>query len=142
VKLLLALVAIFATIEAQAAQKSTPGPECGDFLERLQLARPDVMFLGCERRGENEAQGGRLDATYHVAGKDVAHVEAWLIRIFHATPLRYVCCGWETPGVSFKARDGAYYEIAFGGETVINRRKDWSKVPYLTLSVTHDLQEP
>ena len=140
-KWLLALVAILAVIEAYAAEKSAPAFECGDFLKQLRLARPDVVFVGCERRGDNEPNAERLDATYHVAGKDVAHVEAWLIRTFHAKRLRYVCCGWDAPPVSFKARGGQYYEIAFGGETVFNRRKDWPKVPYLTLDVTRYLQE-
>ena len=57
-------------------------------------------------------------------------------------PLRLVCCGWDAPPISFKALDGAYYELAFGGETQFNRRKDWPKMPYLTLSITRDTEEP
>jgi hypothetical protein len=141
-KLLLTLVAISSAAAAQAAQKSAPTPECGDFLKQFGMERPDVIFFGCERHLERNPDADRPDATYRVAGKDLAHVEAWLMRAFHAKPLRFVCCGWETPTVWFKARDGAYYEIGFGGETAFNRRKDWPKVPYLTLSVTRDIEEP
>lgn len=141
-KLLLAFVAIFIMAEAQAAQTSSSAPKCGDFLRQLRLARPDVIFVGCERRGESGTQSESLDATYYVAGKDLAQVEIWLTRTFHAKPLRYVCCGWETTSVSLKARDGMLYEIGLGGETIFNRRRDWPKVPYLTFSVIRYLNEP
>jgi hypothetical protein len=140
-KWLLADTALSTALNAQAAEKRPPASECADFLKRLRLARPDVMFVGCEKRHGSNPDADRLDATYRVNGRDLANVEAWFIRTFHAKPLRFVCCGWDTPPVAFKARDGASYELTFGGETVVNRRTDWVKVPYLTLSVTHDIDE-
>jgi hypothetical protein len=140
-KWLLAFVVLSAASHAQGAENLPPA-ECGDFLRRLGLARPDIVFVGCEKRHMGEPDADRLDATYRVLGKDLAKVEGWFIRTFHAKPLRFACCGWDTPPVSFKARDGAYYEVTFGGETIVNRRKDWVKVPYLTLSVAHDAAEP
>jgi hypothetical protein len=129
-------------LNAHAADRLLPPLECGDFLQQLGLSRPDVTFQGCTKEHEPGQNLDRLEATYRVSGKDLAHVEAWAIRTFHLQRLRFECCGWNSPSVSFKAKDGAYYEIGLGGEALENHRKDWPKVPFLTLTVAHYLNEP
>src|SRR5580700_848028 len=49
VKWLLAFVVLSAASHAQGAENLPPA-ECGDFLKRLGLTRPDIVFVGCDKR--------------------------------------------------------------------------------------------
>ena len=138
----LAAAASVPSAEAQGIKALPEASQCADVLKRLRLERRDVVFVGCETRQAGDPDADRLEARYRVAGKDLARVEVWFMRRFHGKKLRFVCCGWETPPVWFKARDGAEYELAFGGETSVARREDWVKLPYLTLTVTRDTGAP
>ncbi|KEY59604.1 DUF4952 domain-containing protein [Serratia sp. DD3] len=125
---------------ANAAPVAHPPLECGDFLHQLGLSRPDVKFQGCAKHHDRNTD--YLEATYRVTGNDLPQVEAWAIQTFNLKPLKFVCCGWESRTVAYRSKDGAEYYIGMGGETLINERQAWSKIPYLTLSMTHYINDP
>jgi hypothetical protein len=71
-----------------------------------------------------------------------------LLGIEHKPPrLGFYCCGWDSIGAG--GRDGwlqdhgASYTISMGsGETLLNRREDWPRIPWFSVTVTRYLEEP
>lgn len=137
---LLALIYLL-HVGAHAADRLPP-LQCSDFLRDMGLARPDVVFQGCATVHDRTPIPDSLQATYRVAGKDLDAVEKWAIRTFRMKRLRFTCCGWDSDSVYYTDKHRAGYEVGLGGETIVNQRKDWPSIPYLTLTVTHDLTDP
>jgi hypothetical protein len=128
--------------DVAAAPTAAPPIACADFLQQLGLQRPDVKFVTCQTTGNPGPAMDGLQAVYRVAGKDITNVEGWLVAFAHVKPLKFSCCGLETSTVSFVGRDGAKYTIGMGGETTESQRKDFSKIPFLNVYVTHYFYEP
>lgn len=141
----LVVLCLAACLSSTAMAEEAPEPplECGDLLKRLDLQRPDVKFVSCASFRDNGRQPEGLEAVYQVAGKDIAKVENWLVRIAKVKRLVFACCGWQTPNEgTLKDRSGSTYLIGMGGEAIENRRKDFSKIPYLNVYVRHYFYAP
>lgn len=117
-------------------------PSCADYLELTKSKPNHLKFSSCERT--KDAQLRVLKATFTVAGKNAETVETELIKNFKMPSLRFVCCGWETSG-----RYGSFvyegYDLSVrmaSGESLIQQREDWSKIPEFYVTVTLYLDEP
>jgi hypothetical protein len=120
--------------------KLDPPLLCDDFLKAIGLQRPDVKFVTC-KPGEF---GGidNLSAEYRIEGKDVINVENWLVKLAHVSRLKRACCIWETGMKSFRGRDGADYEVSMSAQSTVSDRRNLTKVPSFSLTVTHYLYSP
>jgi hypothetical protein len=141
----LVVLCLAACMNSAAKAEEVPEPPlvCGDFLEQLDLQRPDVKFFSCASFRDNGSRPEGLEAVYRVQGKDIAKVENWLIRIAKVKHLVFACCGWQTPNDgTLTDRNGSTYLIGMGGEALVSQRKDFSKIPYLNVYVRHYFYVP
>jgi hypothetical protein len=123
--------------QARCAEKIPPQASCGDILKDLKLGRSDVSFIECEAFPKGGEDGDGFKATYQVKGPDIANVEHWLIKLAHIEPLRFRCCGWDSPDGDFIGRDGRRYQIGIGGETIVNDRSEFAAIPFLNVFVKY-----
>ena len=127
--------------------KPLPPLTCDDYLKRMSRKHPDVQFVECKPVMMSAPKVPGFEATYHVEGKDIGRVEAWLGRWAHMKPIKFMCCGWDTSPGYYEDKGGAGYEIKMFADAEVNgrfvdQRKDLAKLPYATLTVTHYLYAP
>lgn len=146
--MLLGLVADQAdALQPNKVRYSTQG--CGDFLARWNKKPAALKFIQCETW--ERAQVSTLTSSYTVQGADAIEIEKFLQRQFGMTPLRFLCCGWEVSpakgGVSphygrYIDPEGAKFEVSMSsGETLLNSRRAWHKIPEFHIQITTYLGE-
>ena len=121
------------------------GAACGDLLLDLQRKPPHLAFVGC--RADVLYGLKALVADYQVEGRYAAAVEGYFMQVADLPALGFYCCGWDSIGKVGRdglLREGALsFEVSMGsGETLVNRREDWSRIPLFHVSVTRYLEEP
>ena len=118
---------------------------CGDLLLGLKHKPPRLDFLGC--RVDNVYGLDALVADYRVEGRYAGTIERYFSKAANMPALGFYCCGWDSIGAVGRdgwLRDGVTsYEISMGsGETLLNRREDWPRIPWFSVRVTRYLEEP
>ena len=88
-----------------------------------------------------------LVADYRVEGRYAETIERYFVEAAKMPALGFYCCGWDSIRVVGRdgwLRDGVTsYEISMGsGETLLNRREDWPRIPWFSGRVTRYLEEP
>lgn len=151
--LLIILLLLGLVSDRAEAQQPTEGPYltqvCGDFLARWDKKPSALKFVRCET--VKSTQVDRLVSTYTVKGSDAIDAEKFLQRQFGMTPLRFRCCYWspgpEKGGVAphygrYIDPEGAKFEVFMSsGETLLNSRRAWHKIPEFHIEVTTYLGE-
>jgi hypothetical protein len=154
VVLLLAIASTSCSVKSASVTPvtSTPtAPACEDFMEKWQKKPKELQFSSCKKMKNPQTES--LVASYTVEGKNAAKVETFLRQNFKMEPLKFLCCGWEPTTNTDKYnlpryggyvdRDGYKYEIAMhSGETLVNNRQHWDRIPKFYVRVTRYLQEP
>jgi len=118
---------------------------CGDFLARWDKKPAALKFVRCETR-ESE-QVDRRVSLYAVKGSDAVEAEKFLQRQFGMSPLQFICCGWSPSPIKngvgqYVDTKGAEFKVSmYGGETLVQDRKDWHKIPEFRIRVITDLKE-
>ncbi|HLO84488.1 MAG TPA: DUF4952 domain-containing protein [Nostocaceae cyanobacterium] len=125
---------------------------CKDFLLEMGSKPKELEFLECKN---TESFGlDALEASYRVSGKDAAKIEGFLQQKFKMSKLKFLCCGWEPVFVTENGANSsgkAYYTDKFGhryeitmhsGETLVNERQDWQKIPFFYVKVVALLEAP
>jgi len=100
---------------------------CGDLLARLRSKPTHLSFVECQFLPER--QGKPFRATYRVAGRHAAGVEAALSRAFAMKPLERHCCQWETRKMSFKRAGRDHSIVMVSDETLVRTRAEWLDIP-------------
>lgn len=109
------------------ASAATAGQGCGDLLDRLGKKPPRARFNGCAFFPDE--QGKPLRATYEVAGRDAAAVEAQLVRTTGLNRLKRSCCAWDAAPAGFSDAAGRSFLITMAsGETTISTRAGWPEI--------------
>jgi hypothetical protein len=139
---LLAALSIFLSQHSYGAGQLLPPVKCGDFLNEIQLSRPDIEYIKCKQENLGNPSGKGLLATYAIRGADIFKVERWLNKLAHTGSLRRSCCVWETKLGQFRGRDGAWYEARLSTESTEYRRRDLKRIPIFYLEIGHDIQDP
>jgi Domian of unknown function (DUF4952) len=107
---------------------------CGDLLATVSRKPAHLVFKGC--RLEADRQGKPMTATYRVARRYAAHVEAQLIRTAGLVRLRRSCCAWNAPPGQFVDGKKRNYRIAIAsGETPIAARRNWARIREFEVTV-------
>jgi hypothetical protein len=141
------LIALWLSSAGLAASPDTapPAADCSDLLLDLNHKPQHLDFLGC--RADTVHGLKALVADYRVEGRHAETVERYFVKTAKMPVLGFYCCGWDSIGTS--GRDGwlqaggASYNISMGsGETLLNRREDWPKIPWFSVTVTRYLEEP
>ena len=141
------IVATFIALSLPSAGLAAPGENapCGDLLLDLQHKPPHLAFVGC--RADVLYGLKVLVADYQVEGRYAAAVEGYFMKVANLPALGFYCCGWDSIGKL--GRDGELhegalsFEVSMGsGETLVNRRQDWPRIPLFHVSVTRFLEEP
>ncbi len=143
--LLMLLGLVSDRVEAQQPTKVRYSTQvCGDFLTRWDKKPAPLKFVRYET--VKHPQVDRLVSSYIVKGVDAIEIEKFLQRQFGMAPLRFLCCGWEPSpakdGVGphygqYLDINGAQFEISmFAGETLLNSRGAWHKIPEFHIRVT------
>ncbi|WP_143749298.1 DUF4952 domain-containing protein [Caballeronia arvi] len=132
---------------AASAVTAEPPLACGDYLKEIGHARPDVTFIGCKSVVSDEPKVPGFEATYRVQGKDIEKVDAWLATWAEWENLRFSCCQWDAPRGYYKDKRGSHFEVNMFAEAyidghMVNQKKDFAKIPYATLTVSHYLDIP
>ncbi|WP_233862698.1 DUF4952 domain-containing protein [Paraburkholderia adhaesiva] len=143
IKIIVCFILIFLLKDVYAEKRPEPPLVCGDFLAQIGLGRPDVQFFNCKIGSEDGGALEWLEAEYRVSGKDAVHVENWLARTANTSHLKFACCNWETNQKSIRGRGSDWYVVEMhSGETEIDRRKYFSKIPFMYLTVRHYTRTP
>jgi len=126
-------------------EKPQPPLSCGDYLKQFGFARPEVQFLGCRSVLAEAPRVPGFEATYRVRGKDIDAVDNWLATWAEWERLRFSCCQWDAPRGFYKDKQGSNFEVNMFAEAyisghMVDQRKDFSKLPYATLTISHYLQ--
>lgn len=143
--LLMLLGLVSDRVEAQQSNEVGYSTQvCGDFLTRWDKKPAPLKFIRCET--VKHSQVDRLVSSYIVKGVDALEIEKFLQRQFGMAPLQFFCCGWEpspaTDGVGtrygrYVDTKGAQFEVLmFSGETLLNSRRAWHKIPEFHIRVT------
>lgn len=135
-------------VAALASPVQAAEPVCGDFLARAGHKPAHLQFTGCEPG--HSAQIRVLRATYRVAGRFAAGVETALIQTTGMPPLRFICCGWESPpdgqGVRYGRFPGSHgfdHEVHMHSEeTLVDQRADWPAIGSFHVQVELPLESP
>lgn len=128
-------------------QKAQPPIACGDYLKELGRSRREVEYLGCEATMLDGPPIPGFKATYRVRGSDLDKIDKWLATWTEWKRLRFSCCQWDAPTGFYRDKSGSDYYIDMGADAYVNghmidRRKDFSKLPYATLRISHYLYLP
>ncbi len=121
---------------------------CADLIKEFSDLPQELKFQGCKPGNYHQIRA--LRAKYQVSGKDSLAIENFLITNYGMSPLKFVCCGWESVSNSQGRRHGTYtdhrgyyYELQmYSGEVLIPeqlRRKD---VPYFYVEIIASLENP
>lgn len=121
---------------------------CVDLIKEFSNLPPELKFQGCEL--SNESQLSVLRATYQVSGRQATKVENFLVENYQMSPLKFVCCGWESATNAEGRRYGTYsdlrgyyYEIRmYSGEVLIPEQLKRENVPNFYVEVVGYLEEP
>ncbi|MFK0206333.1 DUF4952 domain-containing protein [Agrobacterium sp. NPDC090283] len=149
------LITLLPSSVGWAASPDTPaadtgiGPKraaaCGDLLLGLEHKPQRLDFLGC--RVDMVYGLKALVADYRVEGRYAEAIERYFADAANMPVLGFYCCGWDSIGAA--GRDGwlqdgvTSYEISMGsGETLFNRREDWPRISWFSVTVTHYIEEP
>jgi hypothetical protein len=110
-----------------------------DFLKRWQIQRQELTLTNCQL---SHGQMDTLVATYTVKGSEAHQIERLLQNRFQMGKLRFICCGWDSPGRRgvYRDRDGYQYQIAMSSSETLER--DWRKIDRFYVQVTKYLTEP
>ena len=131
--LLLLASALLAPLKSAVAGPA-PALRCTDFLARMHCKPPHLIFVGC--RSLPDQQGRPLRATYRVAGRHAAGVEASLIRTTGLAPLRRSCCQWDAPPRWFTDRQGHSLKLTMVSDgTIAARRVQWTLIRSFQVTV-------
>jgi Domian of unknown function (DUF4952) len=128
-------------------EKLEPPVTCGDYLKQFGHARPDVEFVSCKSVIADAPKVPGFEAIYRVRGRDIEQVDNWLATWSEWEHLRFSCCQWDAPRGYYRDEQGSHYEIDMFAEAyidghMVNQRKDFAKLPFATLTVTHYLTLP
>lgn len=94
---------------------------CGDLLARLGRKPTGAHYTGC--KSFPKVQAAPVRATYDVAGRDAAAVEAYLIRTTGLNPLKRSCCQWDSAPAGFTDDQGSQFSITMvSDETPVSQR--------------------
>ncbi|WP_051040426.1 MULTISPECIES: DUF4952 domain-containing protein [Methylomicrobium] len=131
------LAVIMAHASGAMGRSAAPAPlkfGCADFLSRLHIKPPHVLFIKCEL--DKGQQGKPLRAVYRVAGAHAAAVEAFFERVANLPHLKKSCCQWDSPPGQFTGDDGRTYMVyMMSAETDVKRRKQWRNIPSFEIVV-------
>jgi hypothetical protein len=107
---------------------------CGDLLGRLGRKPEGARYTGCAAVPDD--LGAPVRATYDVAGRDAAAVEAYLIRAVGLKPLKRSCCQWDSAPVGFvDPQRGSFMIAMVSDETPVSRREDWGQIKTFRITV-------
>jgi hypothetical protein len=130
---------------APAASGIVPAVACDDLLLGLGHKPPRLDFLGC--RVDTVYGLKALVADYRVEGLYAETIEHYFVKVANMPALGFYCCGWDS--IRAGSRDGwlqdgvTSYEISMGsGETLLNRREDWPRIPWFSVRATRYLEVP
>ena len=132
-------VPVRATVGAASVQMPAPTPTadargCGDLLARLGRKPEQARYVGCKFFPDEQAAPVR--ATYEVAGRDAAAVEAQLIRSSALDPLKRACCQWDSSPIGFVDGAGRQFTLTMASvETKVTRRDAWAEIPTFRVTV-------
>lgn len=121
------------------AARLEAGQRCGDPLAEAGLSTDGLELIRCAPGRVHQLAA--LVGEYRVAADDVDAVEARLVGETGASPMRFVCCGWESPPHTFRGEDGETYQITIGslGETTDRSR---AQMPDVAIVVSRLLEQP
>lgn len=112
---------------------------CVDLLQQSAIKLPQAVFEKC-----NTGQGQiKSTATYKIKGSDADSVEAYLVRHYKMSKLKFTCCGWESEQSGSYPSGDHYLEISMyanaekmdsTGKLYIE--KDRKKIMYFYVVVT------
>jgi hypothetical protein len=146
------LAAAIPATAGESEQTSGVGPArgssaaCGDFMRMAGVQAPELAFVACKSLEIHGLPAFR--AEYRVAGAQAGEVEALLTKRAQMPPLRYLCCGWESqpadpahqsPAGSLTIGGNRFEVSMTSGETMVNRRGDWAKIPVFEVYVVRYL---
>ncbi|MEO0434243.1 MAG: DUF4952 domain-containing protein [Cyanobacteria bacterium J06656_5] len=147
----LPLIALLSFVSPSSQTPSFRGDRiCEDFLEKWDKKPTELHFTDCERV-EHE-QIDRFVASYVVKGAEAEAVETYLKEEFNLTSLRFICCGWDSLNIDglsgpsnglYRDRFGNQFDVnMYSGETLIQDRGQWEKIPKFYVRITTYLGEP
>lgn len=121
---------------------------CADLIKEFKDLPQELKFQGCEPGNYHQIRV--LRAKYQVTGKDSLAIEKFLIDNYGMSPLKFVCCGWESTSNSQGRRYGAYtdrrgydYELQmYSGEVLIPEQLRRQDVPYFYVEIIGLLEDP
>lgn len=128
-------------------QKPEPPLACGDYLKQLSRDRSELRYMGCKPVAMGAPPVPGFQASYRVKGTNLDKVDNWLATWAKWKRLRFSCCQWDAPTGSYRDNGGSDYYIdmsvnAYVDDHMVDRRKDFAKLPYATLTITHYLYSP
>ncbi len=100
-----------------------------------------LKYKSCENTKDAQLKVVRTE--YRVTGNDAKEAESFIRKHFSMNNVRFICCGWSTAGQPVQAyqdEKGFTYEIRMVSTETLE--KDWSKIPYFTVSVIKFLEQP
>ena len=132
---------------ASQGQRGEPPLACGDYLKQMGRERPDIHFVGCRSINGDDLETPGFVATYHVQGKDIGTIDAWLATWANWKHLRFECCQWDSPKGFYRDQHGSSYELNLFADAylhghMVDQRTNLAQLPYATLTVTHYLYLP
>jgi hypothetical protein len=131
-----------ATVPVAHAGTPSPAPStglanpvtCSDLLAAVSRKPAHLVYKGC--RLDADQQGKPMTATYRVAGRYAASVEAQLIRTAGLVRLRRSCCQWDAPPGQFVDGKMRRYRIKMvSGETPVASRRAWARIREFEVTV-------
>lgn len=130
---MIAVVLMSTVALANAHPAAVPGG-CTDFLAAMHRKPAHLDYVGCALLPDR--QGKPLRATYRVAGRYAASVEAALRRSTGLSPLRRSCCQWDGPAGSFRDAAGNDFTVTMVSvASTAHSRADWSTISEFAVTV-------
>lgn len=121
------------------ARRLDVGEGCGDLLANAGSPTDGLELLSCQPSHVGQLAG--LVAEYRVPARNVDAVEARLVADTGAPPIRFVCCGWESPPHVFRGKDGEHYQLVMSStQETMDRARE--RMPDLKVTVAQLLELP
>ena len=143
-KILLPISFILFFLLSCSSNKEEPLPPgyktaCSNFLVDLGIKSDKLIFTGCTNGIGFGTNLPAQTASYKISGKDVKFVEQMLISRFKILPLKFACCGWDTPPTFFQ-EDNIYYTVWMSSDETLE--KDWDKIQHFYVNVEKMWESP
>ncbi|VXC25176.1 conserved exported hypothetical protein [Burkholderia sp. 8Y] len=128
-------------------ERPEPPLSCGDYLKQIGRQHWKLTFLKCKPVMMDAPKIPGFEAIYRVDGSHLDEVDTWLTTWADWKRLRFSCCQWDAPEGFYRDKSGSEYIINMGADAYVNghmidQRKDFAKLPFAILTVTHYLYSP